>query len=136
MPQTNHGPIKRPLRVLVVDDNVDTVLSFSMLLKASGHDVRTAFDGPTAVHTAIEYEPDVVLLDVGLPDLNGYEVASRLRLEPRLGRTVLVAMTGYSQEADRQKALQAGFHHHLVKPADFATLERILAGVAATCSAR
>jgi CheY-like chemotaxis protein len=124
-------PATRPLRVLVVDDSADTVLSFSMLLKASGHDVRTAFDGPMAVQAALEYLPDVVLLDIGLPELNGYEVASRLRLEPTLANTVLVALTGYGQAADRQKALQAGFHHHLVKPADFGKLERILASASA-----
>ena len=122
-------PTSRPLRVLVVDDNVDTVLSFSMLLLASGHDVRTAHDGPTAVQVALEYHPDAVLLDIGLPGLNGYQVAERTRREQFLKNVVLVALTGYGQEADRQAALEAGFDHHLVKPARLEQLQRILATV-------
>ena len=123
-------PTTRPLRVLVVDDNVDTVLSFSMLLKAAGHEVRTAHDGPTAVQVALDYQPDVVLLDIGLPGLNGYQVAKRIRQEPNLKTVVLVALTGYGQEADRQTALEAGFNHHLVKPARLEQLQKILATVA------
>ena len=122
-------PLTRPLRVLVVDDNVDTVLSFSMLLHASGHDVHTAHDGMAAVQAALEYKPDVVLLDIGLPVLNGYEVARRIRLEPTLEHIVLVALTGYGQETDRQTALQAGFNHHLVKPARLEQLHKILSTV-------
>jgi CheY-like chemotaxis protein/anti-sigma regulatory factor (Ser/Thr protein kinase) len=119
----------RSLRVLVVDDNVDTVLSFSMLLRACGHDVHTAHDGMEAVHAALEYCPDVVLLDIGLPVLNGYEVARRIRLEPTLEHVVLIALTGYGQEADRKTALQAGFDHHLVKPARLEQLQKILSTV-------
>ncbi len=122
-------PVLRQLRVLVVDDNVDTVLSFSLLLRAMGHDVRTAHDGMTAVQTAIEYKPDVVLLDIGLPTLNGYEVAKRIRQESTLKNIVLIALTGYGQDADRQRALQAGFDHHLVKPARLDQLKQILATV-------
>ncbi|HUP81696.1 MAG TPA: ATP-binding protein, partial [Pirellula sp.] len=120
----------RSLRVLVVDDNVDTVLSFSMLLRASGHDVYTAHDGMEAVKAALKYKPDVVLLDIGLPVLNGYEVARRIRLELTLEHVVLIALTGYGQEADRQTALQAGFDHHLVKPARLEQLQKILSTVA------
>ena len=122
-------PTTRPLRVLVVDDNKDTVLSFSMLLKASGHDVRTAHDGPTAVQAALDYQPNVVLLDIGLPGLNGYEVAKRIRQHPVLKNVVLVALTGYGQDSDRETSLQAGFNHHLVKPARFEQLQQILATV-------
>ena len=118
---------RKSLRVLVVDDNADTVLSFSMLLKTSGHDVRTAHDGPTAVQVALDYRPDVVLLDIGLPGLNGYEVAKQLRRQPAFQNVVLVALTGYGQDSDRQTALQAGFNHHLVKPARLAQLQEILA---------
>ena len=129
-PVTETGqPTIRPLRVLVVDDNEDTVLSFSMLLKASGHDVRTAHDGPTAVQAALDYRPSVVLLDIGLPGLNGYEVAKRIRQHPVLKNVVLVALTGYGRYSDRQTSLQAGFNHHLVKPARFEQLEQILATV-------
>lgn len=120
---------RKSLRVLVVDDNVDTVLSFTMLLKASGHDVRAAHDGPTAVQVALDFRPDVVLLDIGLPGLNGYEVAKRIRQAPDFQNVVLVALTGYGQDSDRQSSLQAGFDHHLVKPARLAQLQKILATV-------
>ncbi|MCA9120437.1 MAG: PAS domain S-box protein [Planctomycetaceae bacterium] len=122
-------PTTRPLRVLVVDDNADTVLSFTMLLKASGHDVRAAHDGPAAVQMALDYQPDVVLLDIGLPGLNGYEVAKRIRQQPDFKNVMLVALTGYGQDSDRQNSLQAGFDHHLVKPARLAQLQKILATV-------
>lgn len=122
--------LTRSLRVLVVDDNVDTVLSFSMLLRASGHDVHTAHDGMEAVEAALEYKPDVVLLDIGLPVLNGYEVARRIRQEPTLKHVVLIALTGYGQDADRKTALQAGFDYHLVKPARLEQLQKILSTVA------
>jgi PAS domain S-box-containing protein len=129
-------PAVRPLRVLVVDDNLDTVLSFSMLLEASGHDVRAAHDGLAAVDAAIAYRPDVVLLDIGLPGLNGYEVAKRIRKHGELKDVVLVALTGYGQDSDRQTSRQAGFNHHLVKPASFEQLQRILAIVAARANGR
>ena len=122
-------PTTRSLRVLVVDDNVDSVLSFSMLLEASGHEVRTAHDGPAAVRAALEYRPDLVVLDIGLPGLNGYEVAKRIRQNPVLKNVVLVALTGYGQEADREASRHAGFDHHLVKPARLEQLQQILAGV-------
>jgi CheY-like chemotaxis protein len=100
-----------------------------MLLKASGHDVRTAHDGLSAVETAIAYRPNAVLLDIGLPGLNGYEVAKRLRQNPNLKNTVLIALTGYGQDTDRQTSQQAGFDHHLVKPARFDQLKKILVTV-------
>ena len=129
---THHSPLANPppLRILVVDDNVDTVLSFSMLLRASGHDVQTAHYGLKAVQAAIEYRPDIVLLDIGLPGLNGYEVAKQLRAHPDLKHVVLVALTGYGQDSDRQTSSAAGFTHHLVKPARFEELQKILATVA------
>ena len=120
----------RPLRVLVVDDNVDTALSFSMLLRASGHDVQTAHDGLKAVQAAIDYCPDIVLLDIGLPGLNGYEVAKKIRNHRDLKHVILVALTGYGQDSDRQASGEAGFTHHLVKPTRFDELQKILATVA------
>lgn len=117
------------LKVLVVDDDVDTVLGFSMLLRASGHDVRTAHDGLSAVEAAIDYRPDVVLLDIGLPGLNGYEVAKRIRQNSSLKHTVLIALTGYGQDTDRQTSQEAGFDHHLVKPARLEQIKKILATV-------
>ena len=124
-----------PLRILIVDDNVDTVLSFSMLLKESGNEVRTAHDGPTAVKIAMEYIPDVVLLDIGLPGLNGYEVAKQIRNQLSPKNVVLVALTGYGQESDRQASMEAGFNHHLIKPAKLEQVRKILAGVAEQHSA-
>ncbi len=120
----------RPLRVLVVDDNVDTVLSFAMLLKTLGHDVRSAHDGLSALPAALDYGPDVVLLDIGLPGLNGFEVAKRMRQHARLERAVLVAVTGYGHDADREASRKAGFQHHLVKPARLEQLKEIFARVA------
>lgn len=122
--------VVRPLRVLVVDDNVDTVLSFSILLRASGHDVFTAHDGLMAVQVANEQHPDVVLLDIGLPGLNGYEVAKRIRKQKGGNEIVLIALTGYGQDTDRELSAQAGFDHHLVKPARLDQVKEILAAAA------
>ncbi len=128
-PTEKAKPTGPSLRVLVVDDNVDTAESLEMLLRESGHDVRTAHDGPAALEAARDYRPNVVLLDIGLPELDGYEVAKRMRQQPVLQNVVLVAMTGYGQESDRQRSREAGFDHHLVKPADFEQLQEILATV-------
>lgn len=122
--------VVRPLRVLVVDDNVDTVLSFSILLRASGHDVFTANDGLLAVQVANEQHPDVVLLDIGLPGLNGYDVAKRIRKQKGGDEIVLIALTGYGQDTDRELSAQAGFNHHLVKPARLDQVKEILAAAA------
>ena len=116
-------------RVLVVDDNVDAAQSLAMLLQALGHDVRMAYDGPGAVEAALDFRPDMVLLDIGLPGLSGIEVARRIRQLAALKNIVLVAMTGYGQDTDRQRSLEAGFDHHLVKPADFDQVQKILASV-------
>ena len=113
-------------RVLVVDDNVDAAQTVAMLLKMSGHGVQMAHDGPGALEVALAWHPDLVLLDIGLPGLNGFQVAERIRQEPTLKTIVLVALTGYGLEADRQRSREAGFDHHLVKPADFDEVENIL----------
>jgi PAS domain S-box-containing protein len=118
------------LRVLVVDDNVDTVTTLAMLVEESGHDVRTAYDGSAVLEAALDYRPHVVLLDIGLPGLNGFEVAKQLRQQPALQNAVLVAMTGYGGVSDRQRSQEAGFDHHLVKPGDFGKLLQLLATVA------
>jgi len=114
------------LRILVVDDNLDQAHSTAMLLGSSGHAVRVAHTGPTALDVAAEFEPDVVLLDIGLPELDGYEVARRLREQPRFRNLRLVAITGYSQESDRRRSRAAGFDHHLVKPVDLQKLQEVL----------
>ncbi len=113
-------------RVLVVDDNVDSAEILAKLLRMSGHDVRTAYTGPTALDVAAESLPDAVLLDIGLPGINGYEVARRLRRLPQLAGVKIVAMTGYGQESDIQLAREAGFDTHLTKPVDFVKVEGLL----------
>ena len=130
LPTEKNGPSGPSLRVLVVDDNVDMVKDFeNSFLRMSGHDVRTAHDGPAALEAASDYRPNVVLLEIGLPELDGYEVAKRMRQHAALQNVVLVAMTGYAQESDRQLARDAGFDHHLVKPAGFEQMQKILATV-------
>lgn len=113
-------------RVLVVDDNVDSAETLAKLLRMSGLDVRTAYTGPTALDVAAESLPEVVLLDIGLPEINGYEVARRLRRLPQLAGVKIVAMTGYGQESDIQLAREAGFDTHLTKPVDFVKVEGLL----------
>ena len=122
-------PTGPALRVLVVDDNVDAANVLKMLVEEAGHLVRMAHTGPTALAAALDYRPDVMLLDIGLPELDGFEVAKRIRQEPLLHDIVLVAVTGYRQAADRQRMQEAGFDHYLVKPADFEKVRQILAAV-------
>jgi PAS domain S-box-containing protein len=115
-------------RILVVDDNKDSADSMGMLLRLKGNDTRTAYDGLEAVDLAEAFQPDLVLLDIGLPKLSGYEVARRIRQQP-LGRDViLVAMTGWGQVEDIRRSLDAGFNFHAVKPMELAALEDLLAG--------
>ena len=123
-------------RVLIVDDNRDAADSLALMLALSGHEVHTANDGAAALSVAAATTPDVVLLDIGMPILNGYEVAERIRREPWGQRMILVALTGWGQEEDRRRAVAAGFDHHLTKPADPQRLRPVLdAAVAARKSA-
>ena len=117
------------LRVLVVEDSVDAAETLAMLLESSGHTVRMAHDGLAALDAALDFRPQVVLLDIGLPGKNGFEVAEQLRQQTELKDVVLVAMTGYGEEAARQRSREAGFDHHMVKPAVFTKLEEILSTV-------
>jgi CheY-like chemotaxis protein len=103
-------------RLLVVDDNKDAAESMSMLLEMWGHDVAYACDGPSALETAEQWQPQAVFLDIGLPGMDGYEVAERLRELPHAKDAVLIAITGYGQEDDRVRSRRAGIDHHLVKP--------------------
>ena len=116
-----------PRRILVVDDNRDAAESLSMLLHARGHDVRVAYDGLEAVGAAIAFQPDVVLLDIGLPKLYGYDAARRIR-DARGDGVLLVAVTGWGQEEDRRRAKAAGFDHHLTKPVDPEAISRLIDG--------
>ena len=122
-------PDKKHCRVLGVDDNGDAAETLVMLLEFVGHTVQMAHDGHSALQLALDWKPDVMLLDIGLPGLNGYEVAKRIREEASLSGMVLVALTGYGQESDRQYAHAAGFNYHLAKPADFDLVESILDAV-------
>jgi CheY-like chemotaxis protein len=116
-------------RILVVDDNVDTATTLAMLLRLTGNDVQTAYDGPSSLKVAAAYRPDVVLLDIGLPGMDGYAVAQQLRAHPGLNGTVLVALTGYASEGDRQRSQDTGFHAHVAKPVDFHVLQELLASL-------
>ena len=124
-------PTEQRLRVLTVDDNVDGAHILGMLLTASGHEVRTAHNGLEALQVALDFCPDLVLMDIGLPGMNGLEVAKLLRSRPDFDNVVLVAVTGYGQDSDRQRSQEAGFDHHLVKPADYEKLQQILATIEA-----
>jgi PAS domain S-box-containing protein len=119
------------LRILIVDDNADAAKTLAVLLKANGHDAQTVFDGPSAIEAAREYRPHLILLDIGLPGMNGFEVAKKVRTDEDLQEVVLVALTGYGQESDKQLSQEAGFNHHLVKPADFNKIKQILETVQA-----
>ena len=113
---------RSPRRMLVVDDNVDSAESLAMLMKIVGHNVHTAHDGLEAISAAAEFKPEVVLLDIGLPKLNGYEVARRIRELPDGQEVTLIALTGWGQEEDRRRSREAGFNAHLVKPVDHVKL--------------
>ena len=116
-------------RVLIVDDSEDGAESLAMLLQLGGHETHIAHDGVEAIEAAEKLRPDVVLLDIGLPRLNGYEVCRRLRKEPWAKNLVLVALTGWGQEEDRHRSREAGFDAHLVKPVDHDALLRLLASL-------
>lgn len=113
-------------RILIVDDNVDSADSLAMMLRMSGHDVHTVYSGQSALAAAIEYEPTIVLLDIGLPEVDGYEIARQLRQRPEFKAVWLIAITGCGQDADLQRSRDAGFDHHLVKPVDPHKLEELL----------
>jgi PAS domain S-box-containing protein len=130
LPSKIAKPAGAALRVLVVDDNLDAANVLKLLVEEAGHLVRMAHTGPTALAAALDFRPDVMLLDIGLPELDGFEVAKRIRQEPLLHDIVLVAVTGYRPAEDRQRMQEAGFDHYLVKPADFEKLRQVLAEVA------
>ncbi len=115
--------------VLVVDDNVDAAHSTAMLLRAWGHQVRVAYSGQDALDAASDMLPDVVLLDIGLPVINGYDVARRLREQPQFEQTILAAVTGYGQAEDRYRSAAVGFDFHLTKPVDPAALQHVMAAI-------
>lgn len=118
-----------PRRILVVDDNVDGAESLAMLLELEGHTTKTAHNGAGALEAATAFKPQVVFLDIGLPDINGYEVARRIRKDPSLEGIVLVALTGWGADDDRQQAKDAGFDQHLTKPVEASAVDDVLRGL-------
>ena len=127
--ETSNSAAPAKCRILVVDDNKDSAATLTMMLRLTGHEAHSAHDGLEAVEAAGWFYPDVVLLDIGMPKLNGYEAAARIRQQPWGKKMVLVAVTGWGQEEDKQRAKHAGFDHHLTKPLDYNKLKGILAAV-------
>ncbi|MFN2643991.1 MAG: ATP-binding protein [Burkholderiales bacterium] len=126
--QSRPAPVAKSKRILVVDDNVDAAATLRRLLELTGHEVREAHDGVEAVDAADEFGPDIVLLDIGMPRMNGYDAAREIRRRTNGRRVRIIALTGWGQNADRQRALEAGFDLHLTKPVDLHVLGEILAG--------
>jgi CheY-like chemotaxis protein len=120
------GTPRAPLRLLVVDDNADAAKVLSLLLEALGHVTIVEHDAQRAIERAREQAPAMLFLDIGLPDMDGYELVRRLRALPQTANAVFVAVTGYGQAGDRQRALQAGFDHHVVKPLQLDKLRELL----------
>jgi len=128
---SSEGPAEKHLshgRILVVDDNKDSADTLAMLLRLKGNDVRTAHDGVEALEVSEQFQPEIVLLDIGLPKLNGYDVARRIRQRPWGQDALLIALTGWGNDEDRRLSQEAGFNFHIVKPVDLAALEELLAG--------
>jgi len=124
--ETASAPVLKSQRILVADDNEDAAASLAMLLNVLGHETRTAYDGIEALEVADQFHPDVALLDIGMPRLNGYDTARRLRQDSWGREMLLVALSGWGQDADRLKSSKAGFDIHLVKPVDVAEIQRLL----------
>jgi CheY-like chemotaxis protein len=124
--QKEKATLAPSLRVLVVEDDADTADSLAMLLRLDGHDVRLARNGPAALALAGTYKPDMVLLDIGLPGMDGYEVANRLKALEGGEVLFIIAITGYGQASDRRRSVEAGIDLHLLKPADTNVLLRVL----------
>lgn len=116
-----------PCRVLVVDDNVDVAKSMGMLLTVLGADSRVVYDGPAALEMLRSYRPMIALIDLGMPGMDGCELARRIRQEPGGEGVVLAALTGWDQDEERRRTVAAGFDHHFVKPVNAAVLENLLA---------
>jgi len=125
-PQRAPQPAGPRMRIVVTDDNEDSAISMATALRSLGHEVRMAFDGAHCMEVCRAFEPQVLLLDIGMPRVNGYDAARLIRMETWAARLVIIAMTGWGQEEDRRRAGEAGFNHHLVKPVDFDALLEIL----------
>jgi CheY-like chemotaxis protein len=128
-PRPTPPAASRKLRVLVVDDNIDAAETLAMFLEYRGHAVRVCHEGPTALALADQYRPEVLLLDIGLPGMNGCDVARTLRQRRWAEAATIIALSGWNQDRDREASRAAGMNHHLVKPVDHDVLERLLADV-------
>ncbi|MDB5478897.1 MAG: luxQ 2 [Alphaproteobacteria bacterium] len=117
------------LRILVVDDNEASAKTLGWMVELSGHEAKLAHDGPSAIEIARTFKPDIVLLDIGLPGMSGYEVCKAMRIEPLLEKSIFIAQTGWGQPEHRQRSQEAGFHHHLVKPIDMNILKKLLSDI-------
>jgi CheY-like chemotaxis protein len=126
-PMFEADPAKR-LRILVVEDNTDTAHAMSEVLELWDHEVRLAYDGPGAIDVALAYQPEVILLDIGLPGMDGYQVAQVLRQDRRFTTTLMVAITGYGQPDDIRKSQEAGINYHFTKPINLGALQDLLEG--------
>ena len=125
------GEGARTLRVLIVEDSLDAAQTLQDLLQSLGYDVSVAYTGPEGLQAALQLHPNVVLCDIGLPGLDGYQIAIQLRQQPAGRSTRLIAVTGYGAAEDRRRAKEAGFDHHMTKPVDLDELETLLAAEAA-----
>jgi CheY-like chemotaxis protein len=135
--QTNHPLVTAPvtvpqgagpaLRLLLVDDSVDAATAMSLLLESDGYDVRIAHEAVHALEIAAQFEPEIVLLDLGLPGMDGFQLAQEMRKRAATANALLIAVTGYGQAADRQRTHEAGFDHHLVKPVSSDEIQRVIA---------
>jgi CheY-like chemotaxis protein len=131
--QIAHGSINDSTaptrRILVADDNADAAESMAMLLRLLNHQVMTVYTGRGALAAAVTFLPQIVFLDIGMPEMDGFDVARRLREIPELSGTVLVALTGWAREQDHRRAQEAGFDHYLLKPTEASTIVQFLAGL-------
>ena len=128
-PRPNMSPAPRGRKVLVVDDNVTSAHSLELLLTLEGHEVQVVHDGPSVLHAVNHHHHEIVLMDIGLPGMSGYDVARQLRQQPELGDLFIVAVTGYAEDEARRLSREAGFDHHLVKPVDPDAILALLASL-------
>lgn len=124
-----------PTRILVVDDNADAAESLSRLLRLTGHETRAVFDGPSALEAVGGFQPHLVLLDLGLPEMDGYEVARRIREIPEMAGARLIAVSGYGETEHRQRSAEAGFDQHLTKPVNLDALLSMIGNFTPMCRA-
>jgi CheY-like chemotaxis protein len=121
---------KPVLRIMVVEDNVNLAQTIGWLVEAMGHEYRLTYSGPEAIEQFKAYGPDVLLLDIGLPGMSGYELCAYLKAQPELADTIFIAQTGWDTHDHREKIREAGFHHHVVKPPSFELVDKLLADIA------